>query len=145
MKTDRSGPPHETLGTPCWVWSGRDNGRFGYGVFLVFYGGKRIVNLAHRFAYLLAVGRIPDDFDIDHLCRNRKCVNPAHLEPVTARVNILRGVGLTARFARATHCVNGHAFDEANTYYRNADKTHRSCRACSRINSARYTEARRVG
>ena len=103
----------------CWPWSGPTReGR--YGVI-----GQRY---AHRFAYELLVGPIPRDLEIDHLCRNRLCVNPDHLEPVTHRENILRGISLPARRARQNHCKNGHAFTTENTYFR--DNGNRTCRTC---------------
>jgi hypothetical protein len=70
----------------CWHWTGEKN-RNGYG--RVRIGKRRIV--AHRVMYVLTLGRIPDDLVLDHLCRNRDCVNPLHLEPVTVRENTLRG------------------------------------------------------
>jgi len=76
------------------------------------------------------VGPIPDGFHIDHLCRNRACANPAHLEAVPPRVNILRGVGMSAIHARQTHCVNGHPFDAENTLI--LPDGERCCRTCNR-------------
>ena len=75
----------------CWIWIGAI-GTGGYGNFWV--GPDRLSDRmrAHRFAYESMVGPIPEGLDLDHLCRNRACVNPAHLEPVTRRVNLRRGV-----------------------------------------------------
>ncbi len=85
---------------------------------------------AHRFAYELLVGPIPDGLVIDHLCRVRHCVNPAHMEPVTRWENTLRGGSFSAVAARQTHCVNGHPFDEENTHVDR--RGFRRCRACNR-------------
>lgn len=109
--------------TDCWLWTASTDN--GYGRFWV---AGRLV-LAHRFAYELLVGPIPEGLELDHLCRVRHCVNPAHMEPVTQRVNILRGVGFSAKNAAKTHCKRGHALDEANTYRRGDGKRH--CRACN--------------
>ena len=96
----------------CWEWQGTQT--FGYGQ---FYNGKKMA-LAHRWAYESLTGNsIPKGLQIDHLCRNRKCVNPAHLEVVTNRENVLRGIGVTAIHAKATHCPKGHPYNEENTYH----------------------------
>lgn len=115
----------------CWEWLGGHN-RAGYSIL----GGL----LVHRAVYELLVGPIPRGLGLDHLCRNRACCNPAHLEPVTHRVNVMRGVSFSARNALLTHCAHGHAFDEANTYYR--PRGGRGCRACTRLSQRRY-KARR--
>lgn len=106
----------------CWQWRGATT--WGYGTAWAEGRTRR----AHRLAYELLIGPIPDGLDLDHLCRNRACVNPTHLEPVTRRVNLLRGVGLTARRAAQTACIHGHPFDQANTI-RRRDGT-RDCRSC---------------
>lgn len=84
--------------------------------------------LAHRVAYEFWVGPIPAEAVIDHLCRNRGCVNPDHLEAVTEQTNIRRGVGPSARHAVQSHCLNGHPFSEENTYV--DPKGRRECRTC---------------
>lgn len=109
----------------CWEWQA-GKATAGYGT---FWTGDRFMS-AHRYAFELYVGPIPVDLQLDHLCRNRGCVNPNHLEPVTARENALRGEGPTAVNARRNECVNGHPFDEGNTYQRPASRPGRECRAC---------------
>src|SRR5688572_13326968 len=96
----------------CWQWTGSFMPN-GYGRLIV----KRHTVLAHRFAYELLVGPIPAGLQIDHLCRNRACVNPAHLEPVTIKQNLLRSpITNAARNAAKTRCLHGHEFTAANTY-----------------------------
>lgn len=118
-KVDRSGD--------CWLWL-RATSSKGYGRFWVG-GAWQADVLAHRVAYELEVGPVPDGLTIDHLCRNTSCVNPDHLEPVTNRENILRGTGPAALRARQTHCKRGHPFDEVNTRFTGLG-AQRSCRAC---------------
>lgn len=103
----------------CHVWTAYVRPS-GYGMF----GIGRRVHYAHRVAYELFVGPIPEGLQIDHLCRNRRCVNPMHLEPVTHRENGRRG-----KWSRKTHCVHGHAYTPDNTYY-SADGSRR-CRICT--------------
>lgn len=107
----------------CWEWTGYKTPN-GYGMF-----GKRY---AHRLAYELLVGPIGDGLTLDHLCRFRDCVNPAHLEPLSMRDNILRGTAPTAENAAKTHCVRGHAFDKANSIVRKDRPGTRECRQCRR-------------
>src|SRR6266576_3456485 len=95
-KVDRRGSEE------CWPWQA-NRGR-GYGN--VWIAGR--MYRAHRVAYELLIGPIPEGLTLDHLCRNRGCVNPAHLEPVTSRENTLRGEGISANNARKTHCKHGH-------------------------------------
>lgn len=116
-------------GPDCWEWLGKTYPT-GYAQFN--YGAKS--SYGHRFAYELGKGPIPDGLSIDHLCRNRGCVNPAHLEAVPLGVNVLRGFGRGALNARKTHCDNGHEFSAENTSYihRSNGSTHRKCKACQR-------------
>lgn len=130
LKVNQDGPipghaPH--LGR-CWLWLGRLNGD-GYGGFN--RTGQRSEPV-HRVAYELLVGPIPEALHIDHLCRNRPCVNPAHLEPVAPGVNVLRGNGTGARNARMTHCKRGHEFTSDNTMISHGARVCRQCRNAQR-------------
>lgn len=110
----------------CWIWTASVSTP-GYGQ--VYLSGRN--RIAHRLVYELLVGPIPEGLNLDHLCRNRRCVNPAHLEPVTQRENLMRGVGTIAgQNARKTHCKHGHEFTPENT--RRDAKGNRHCRACAR-------------
>lgn len=109
----------------CWEWRGTITHE-GYGVVSVL--GQQ--HKAHRRAYELLVGPIPEGLHIDHLCRNRACVNPDHLEPVTALVNARRGFSPPVIASRRTHCVNDHEFTPENT--RICPDGGRDCRTCDR-------------
>ena len=115
----------------CWLWTAAKDSH-GYGQFSL---GRTMVP-AHRWAYESEAGPIPLGLTIDHLCRVRHCVNPAHLEPVTIGENIMRGEGLTAHNARSTHCLAGHPYDDANTYHRSHGG--RECRICTNRRSREY-------
>ena len=110
----------------------------GYG--MRWYRGKQ--RRAHRISYEMARG--PDGLVIDHLCRNRACLRPGHLEAVTQRENILRGTAPPARYAAATSCGAGHPFTPENTIHRTRAAGGRDCRTCQRDRDARY-RARRKG
>lgn len=147
LLVDRSGGPDA-----CWPWLGNTD-RHGYG--RLPFGSKR--GLAHRVAYELAIGAIPDGQQLDHTCHtndkaclggstcpHRRCVNPAHLEPVTSVENTRRGGalgnGLAAVNRRKTECKHGHPFDAANTRYRPGGRT---CRACARRSANAHLERKR--
>jgi len=118
-------PPYAVRTDGCWQWVRRFNDG-GYGIIVI--GGRR--NRAHRVFYEAAKGPVPSGLVLDHLCRNRGCVNPDHLEPVTNRVNILRGEAPSAKRARQTHCHRGHEFTTENTY--DPGRGGRACRQCHR-------------
>lgn len=119
----------------CWLWVGNINTK-GYGMF----GLNRGLVSAHRFAYVLLVGPIPEGLHIDHLCRVRHCVNPDHLEPVTPQENVRRGLHGVLR--SQTHCVNGHERTVENTYI-HLTRGNPVCRECSRADGRRYLERKR--
>jgi hypothetical protein len=122
--------------TGCWLWVGCVDRR-GYAKFA--HGGLSL--RGHRVAYEHFVAQVPSGLELDHLCRTPACVNPAHLEPVTHRENILRSDAPPAACARKTHCPKGHAYDAANA--RLGRDGHRACRACRRTEERRAAERRR--
>jgi hypothetical protein len=117
---------HTTMSdSGCWEWNGALTEQ-GY--------GRCFGRLAHRLSYEAWTGPIGGGLDIDHLCRNRACVNPAHLEPVTRRENLARGIGVILQKQRAAErrfCSRGHELTEGNTYIRPSDGV-RQCRECRR-------------
>lgn len=135
----RNGTPHyptdaeaiwsqiERTESGCWEWTGRRS-EANYPQY-----GK---HWAHRYVYELLVEPIPEGLELDHLCVNPPCVNPAHLEPVTHAENVKRAWEKN----RSTHCPQGHEFTEENTYRSPTAGSSRACRECSRI---RQREARR--
>lgn len=109
----------------CLIWTGGRNNN-GYGLF--WTGGRMI--LAHRFAWELANGPIPDGLEIDHLCRNRACQNVAHMEPVTHTENVIRGEAGDTHNASKTRCPAGHLYSGDNLYTDSIGKRH--CCTCRR-------------
>lgn len=104
----------------CWTWTGHIDA-CGYGRYNLL--------LAHRISYEAVNGPIPPRLTIDHLCRNRRCVNPDHLECVSIGENVLRGIGPAAMNARKTHCPLGHEYSPSNTWI--SKEGYRACRTCN--------------
>ena len=123
----------------CWRWLASVTDR-GYANF-DFNGGKR---RAHRVSYQELVGPIPDGLVVDHLCRVRDCVNPAHLEAVTIWENTLRSTSPTAELSRRTHCPKGHPLSGSNlAAYRLKLDGRRNCKTCNRDRTRRWRESKR--
>lgn len=116
------------MDTECWLWANVVNTR-DYGQ--IYVDGR--MKMAHRVVYEALVGEIPEGLTIDHLCRTPRCINPEHLEPVTNRVNILRGISPMAKNARKTHCIRGHEFTPENTTMKYGKW--RLCKKCHCINA----------
>lgn len=125
----------------CWAWMGSISKK-GYGMFYRA-SDKRWLG-AHRVAYELTVGRIPEGLHIDHLCRVRNCVNPSHLEPVTPTENTLRGVGFAAQNARKTHCLEGHELAGDNIAIRPRGGGERECKTCRSERDRKYKSKQRI-
>lgn len=119
----------------CWVWQGSLHDGYGYVHLKGFPAG------AHRVSWLLLKGSLPvPPLELDHICRNRACVNPNHLEPVTHRVNVLRGEGVAAQKSRQVTCLRGHPLSGENLIYR-PDRG-RECRTCHRASLRRRKHER---
>lgn len=132
---DRQGPEM------CWEWNGlidqpTKKHSFGYGIFKIGQQQYR----AHRVSYTIANGEIASGLVIDHLCRNTKCVNPAHLEAVSNVENVMRGLSEPALNKQKTHCKRGHPLSGDNIL---STRGKRECRKCRRVNSDHYTNMRR--
>lgn len=123
---------HVDTSGDCWIVTSAPNNS-GYG--RTWKNGRRI--LAHRWAYEFIVGPIPDGLTIDHLCRNRRCVRPEHLEPVPKAVNTLRGEALSAQNARKLTCPRGHPYDAIRM-------GQRCCKRCQAAAAARYVARKKV-
>jgi hypothetical protein len=126
-----------TVKGPCWIWHGYRDKDSGYGRVTV---NKKLWHL-HRFTYELFVGPIPPGLHIDHLCRQRACCAPHHLEPVTCATNVKRGMR-----ASQTHCKNGHPLSGDNMYLGPGSKPaykHRTCRTCRAVYMAEWKARRK--
>lgn len=128
--------------TGCLNWTASTtNGGYGH----MFVPGRGMVR-THRLMWELFAGPIPDGMELDHLCRNPRCANVAHLEAVSHRENVLRGTSPSAAHARTTHCPTGHPYDEANTIIGKLSHGRgvgRWCRECKRARERRRYRARK--
>lgn len=127
--------------TGCWNWTAATI-KSGYGYFS--YNGKP--RLSHRISYEHWNGKIPNGLHIDHICRNRLCANPSHLEVVTNKENCNRGVhpkGIYHHYGKKTHCIRNHPFDKNNTY--RDSKGSRQCIKCSRMRVKEHRSKNKIG
>lgn len=132
--------PKVVVTESCWLWTASTTPA-GYGTFRT---SERGTTTAHRAAYQMFVGPIPEGMVLDHLCRNRACVNPEHLEPVTSRENVLRGIGphrTRRRYEQRTHCGAGHPLTGDNLILRTDGGRYR-CRTC--FNAWRRAQRRKA-
>ncbi len=136
---DRIARKYDIAENGCWEWTDSAGSR-GYGALRV--GGKKGKMIdAHRITYETFVGPVPGGLELDHLCRNRKCINLDHLEPVTKRINGLRGHSVCAENARKTHCKFGHEFVST----KEGDRSRRRCMVCQNAAIARYQRRKKAG
>lgn len=134
---------HRVSDDECWEWMLALQS--GYGEFVARVNGQRVSYRAHRVSWALCKGDIPAGLTIDHLCRNKACVNPKHLEPVTDSENVLRGPTPAATNAGKTCCMYGHPFTAANTRITvGRSGIQRSCRACNLASANRSRLSREV-
>lgn len=125
--------------TGCWIWMG---GISQKGYARASYDGRDIY--LHRWLYQQIYGDV-GELTMDHLCRVRCCINPAHLEPVTNIENVLRGFGEPAKNRRKTHCKHGHPFDEENTRKQRPETKEKTrvCKTCARLLSNKIYHQRK--
>jgi hypothetical protein len=129
--------PNPKLLGQCRVWQGSKSSK-GYG--RIYFNGR--THQIHRLAYERCGLVIPEGMQLDHLCRVRACWNPDHIEPVTNKQNVLRGVGISAQFAQRDRCKNGHIFTSENVIMRTGKRTGRRCLDCSKDWVKRRSEMR---
>lgn len=144
-RVDKNGPIPECrpdLG-PCWIWLAGKSGGYGN----IYVGGKCRCRPAHVVAYEATKGPVPEGLILDHLCRNRACVNPDHLEPVTNRVNTMRGVSPAIILHHLGRCKRGHERTPENTLLRKNPSGNgivNSCRICKRMKDAEYRRKKKL-
>lgn len=127
----------------CWEWTGTISNK-GYPAFMIFKP-KRKNCYAHRLIWELTKGeKIPDGLEMDHLCKNTKCVRPSHMEPVTGKENNLRSNSPTSQNAKKLFCLRGHPFSKENTYIR-PDNHGRQCIKCVSFRAKRSSIRRMRG
>lgn len=126
------------FGEGCWEWQSADDGR-GYGVMYV----DKTPYKAHRISFQIFYGHISTELQIDHLCMNKRCVNPKHLEQVTQKENLRRGNALSSVYSRRTHCKRGHKLGGDNVTPSAMKRGVRSCRACG-IETTKLSKERRL-
>jgi hypothetical protein len=116
----------------CWEWKGQIHKGTGYGRFRANW-----VNwLAHRFSYIFYKGNIPEGLIIHHICQNKKCVNPEHLEIVTLREHTFKKGSFAYKNHNAIYCIRGHSFTNENTYL--TPDGRRQCKICMRLRNEKY-------
>lgn len=132
-------------GSPCWIWTGRLDAD-GYGTLPGRHGARDLAGIfAHRYSVVALRGQALFDAKVvNHRCRQRSCVNPAHLEVITNAENVLHPESMapSAINARKTHCINGHEFTDENTKLNSYGN--RVCRTCDRAYQIAYQRARRA-
>lgn len=133
LKVNKSGPVSLLRGAPgpCWIWEASSDRR-GYGQ---FFDGNTMVK-AYKWAYVSALGPVAAGLDLDHRCRVRACCNPAHLDPVDHRTNVLRGMSPGAISYRTNRCFKGHELTPENTGTR--PNGSRICKTCDAARSRVY-------
>jgi len=126
----------------CWEWMGSKDA-YGYGQI----GRNCHMYKVHRVLYTYFVSIIPFGLTLDHKCRNRSCVNPSHLEPVSNHENILRGESFTAKQSRQTYCINGHPLSGENLsirYNKDGSFRARQCQTCRRIANRKWNDKQKT-
>jgi hypothetical protein len=133
-KVNKNGKIMPNMDSACWEWIGSKMSS-GYGQIIIKENNKWRPRPAHVIVYEIMVGSIPKGLEPDHLCRNRACVNPSHIEPITHKKNVMRGTSPVVDQVKRTHCPKGHPYDEENTLRRRGK---RECYKCGAIRTLAY-------